>query len=53
MAGRVSILLRGMGNAFDLQLTTAKSWLPHAEKNIANYEAKHPEMTYRYPQTQV
>lgn len=31
MASRVSILLRGMGNAFQLQLSTAKAWKPYAE----------------------
>eukprot|EP01134_Creolimax_fragrantissima_P005648 CFRG5648T1 len=47
MAGRVSILLRGMGNAFDLNLRTATEWLSFAERAIHEYEVKHPTKVYR------
>merc|ERR1711988_1073150 len=35
MAGRVSFLLRGMANAFNLQMRTAEHWYPFAKQVIS------------------
>ena len=37
MAARVSVMMRGMANAFGLRLRTAPLWLPVAEKLLRQY----------------
>jgi len=37
MPSRVSILLRGMGNAFQYHLSTAQAWKPYAEKLLRDH----------------
>lgn len=37
MASRVSVLMRGMGNAFGLHLTTAETWAPYARRILAEH----------------
>jgi aarF domain-containing kinase len=37
MCGRISILLRGMGNAFGIRLRTSDYWRPYAEKALTLY----------------
>ena len=42
MASRVSVLLRGMGNAFGIELRTAPVWRPYAEALLKEQGVEYP-----------
>lgn len=46
MPGRVSVLLRGIGNAFGIDLQMAKLWLPIAEEVIQQSEADEEPLSF-------
>lgn len=46
MAGRVNMMLRGMGNAFGMKLRIAPLWMPHAMELLDKYQVDYKYKGY-------